>query len=101
MYAPRAPLLILIGADDDWTPAPLCQRLAEASRQHGHPVELTVYPEAHHGFDSAVPVRYVKARVNPNASDGRGATLGGNAAAWEDATARVLAFFDSHLRAPR
>ena len=99
VYAPGAPLLILIGEQDDWTPAEPCQRLADAARQQGYPVEIKVYPDAHHSFDNSSPVRYVKERNNANAPDGRGATTGGNPAAWEDAEKQVTAFFATHLKA--
>lgn len=47
-----APLLIQIGDDDNWTPAEPCKRLAGAWAGNGQPVDLRVYPGAHHGFDS-------------------------------------------------
>lgn len=97
IYRPRAPVLILIGERDDWTPAEPCRRLTETARRAGHPVTIKVYPGAHHAFDSAHPVRYVAARINPNAPGGRGATTGGDAAAWADSIREVLAFFDRHL----
>jgi dienelactone hydrolase len=61
-------------------------------------VAITVYPGAHHSFDSDRPVRFVAARVNGNARGGRGATTGGDAAAWADSIRRVGEFFDRHLR---
>jgi dienelactone hydrolase len=99
VYRPAAPLLILIGDKDDWTPAAACQSLAEASRAAGHPVTLKVYPGAHHAFDSDRPVRFVASRINANAPGRRGATTGGHAEAWADAIRQVLAFFGEHLRA--
>ncbi|MCD6043104.1 MAG: hypothetical protein K0R40_2707, partial [Burkholderiales bacterium] len=36
--------------------------------------------------------------INPAAPGGRGATTGGNAAAWEDAKQEVARFFSGHLR---
>lgn len=81
-----APLLILIGEKDDWTPALPCQKLAESSRTTVYPVAITVYPGAHHSFDSDRPVRYVAARVNRNAPGGRGATTGGDPGAWPTAS---------------
>jgi dienelactone hydrolase len=98
VYRPAAPLLILIGDKDDWTPAAPCQRLADASRQAGQPVTIKLYPGAHHSFDSPNPVRYVATRINPSAPSGRGATTGGNASAWADSIRTVVAFFDQHLR---
>jgi dienelactone hydrolase len=97
VYRTRAPLLILIGDKDDWTPAEPCRRMVEAARQAGQPVAIKVYPGAHHAFDSPNPVRYVAARINPNAPGGRGATTGGNPAAWADSIAEVLGFFGRHL----
>jgi dienelactone hydrolase len=97
VYHPLAPLLILIGEKDDWTPAAHCQTLVEAARAAGYPVAIKVYPGAHHSFDSASPVRYLPARINPNAPGGRGATTGGDPQAWADAIREVLAFFGKHL----
>lgn len=97
-YRPAAPLLILIGEKDDWTPAPICVKLAASTRGTAHPVTIRVYPGAHHSFDSDRPVRFVAARVNSHARGGRGATTGGDAAAWADSIRRVVEFFDRHLR---
>jgi dienelactone hydrolase len=96
-FKPRAPLLILIGELDDWTPAEPCRRLAAAAQAAGYPVEIKVYPSAHHSFDSRAPVRYVAQRINVNALTGRGATTGGNAEAWRDAIGRVERFLSEHL----
>lgn len=85
VYRPIAPLLILIGQMDDWTPAEPCKRLTEAARQAGYPVAIKIYPGARHSFDNANPVRYVPTRINVNAPGGRGATTGGDPAAWADA----------------
>ncbi|MEH2529557.1 dienelactone hydrolase [Bradyrhizobium sp. AZCC 1588] len=62
------PSLILIGELDDWTPASECRNLAEGrddwgiSREKGKgvPIEIIVYPGAHHDFDVpnfATPVK--------------------------------------------
>lgn len=99
-FKPLAPLLILIGEADDWTPAEPCRRLAAASRQAGHPVEVVVYPGAHHAFDSPAPVRFVAERRNMNAASGRGATTGGQKEAWADAVTRVEGFLERHLLRP-
>jgi dienelactone hydrolase len=97
-YRPVAPLLILIGDADDWTPAEPCRRLAESARAATPRVDIVVYPGAHHSFDSDRPVRYVAARVNMSAPGGRGATTGGHAPAWADSIRRVADFFGQHLR---
>jgi dienelactone hydrolase len=98
IYRPTAPLLILIGEKDDWTPAAACQQLTDAARKAGYPVAIKVYPGAHHSFDSPNPVRYVPTRINANAPGGRGATTGGDPAAWADAIREVAAFFERYLK---
>lgn len=45
----KIPTLILVGANDDVTPAADCERLA--ARQAGLMAKLVVYPGARHGFD--------------------------------------------------
>jgi dienelactone hydrolase len=97
-YQPVAPLLILIGEYDDWTPAEQCRKLTEAAQRAGYPVRIKVYPGAHHSFDSDRPTRYVGERVNVNSPTGRGSTTGGDPKAWADSIGEVAAFFDQHLR---
>lgn len=98
VYRPTAPLLILIGEKDDWTPAEPCRRLTEAAQQAGYPVAIKIYPGAHHSFDSYSPIRYVPTRINSNAPGGRGATTGGDHTAWADAIREVVTFFGQHLK---
>jgi dienelactone hydrolase len=93
VFRPRAPLLILVGELDDWTPAEPCRDLVEAAQAQGLPIDIKIYPGARHSFDSPRPVRYIAERVNSNAPGGRGATTGGDRAAWDDAVERVLDFF--------
>ena len=76
-----SPLLIQIGAEDDWTPAAPCATAAAALKANGQPVEIAVYPGAQHGFDSraadtqfssAITVRRADARcLLEVAADGR------------------------------
>ena len=98
VYKPVAPLLILTGEWDDWTPAEPCRQLAERSGNASLPVAIKVYPGAHHSFDNERPVRYVETRVNMHAPGGRGATTGGNPEAWADSIREVTAFFGKYLR---
>ncbi len=46
----NAPLLILMGAKDDWTPAPRCKETVSKAKSD-HDVDLKIYPEAYHVFD--------------------------------------------------
>ena len=98
VYKPIAPLLILIGEKDDWTPAEPCRMLADASRGAGYPVEIKIYPGAHHSFDNDRPIRYDWQRNNASAPPGKGATTGGDYASWADARKQVAAFFALHLK---
>ena len=98
-FEAAAPLLILVGELDDWTPAAPCEKLAQASHRGGAPVAIKVYPGARHSFDSAAPVRYAPERVNASAPGGRGATTGGDPKAWADAIVEVDRFFAAHLKA--
>ena len=43
-------------------------------------------------------IRFAVARVNANAPGGRGATTGGDPAAWTDSIREVIAFFGRSLR---
>jgi len=47
---PEIPTLIFIGALDDWTPAADCADKVASWGNDGPPIELVVYPGAHHGF---------------------------------------------------
>lgn len=45
------PMLILHGELDDWTPVAPCREAVARARARGEPVDIVVYPAAHHGFD--------------------------------------------------
>ena len=98
VYQPIAPLLILVGERDDWTPAKPCEELTERAEAAGYPVSIKVYPGAQHSFDSSAPVRYLPNRRNANSETGRGATTGGDPVAWADAIKEVTAFFAKELK---
>lgn len=53
----RAPMLVLMGGADDYTPATQCERYIEWFRGKGAPIRSIVYPGAAHGFDSPSAVR--------------------------------------------
>ena len=55
----KSPILTLIGADDDYTPAVLIEKLSPAINQNGGNSNLIVYEGGHHYFDSIDPVVYV------------------------------------------
>jgi dienelactone hydrolase len=82
------PILILIGALDQWTPAADCSEKIDAWRTDGVPIEQVVYPSAHHSF------------YYPELQPGRtmfGHWLEYNAEAATDATRRMREFLNRHL----
>ena len=89
-----SPVLILIGADDNWTPAPRCIALEALARKAiNKPVlELTVYPNAHHSFDLPMQGPYTVEGL-----PGIYHTVAGNDGARRDSQERMLAFFETHL----
>lgn len=99
VYKPIAPVLILVGEKDDWTPAAPCQRLVDTARAQGYPMDIKVYPGAFHSFDGFAPMRYDAMRTNASSPSGHGATTGGDPSAWADAKKQVSAFFARHLKA--
>lgn len=98
VYRTVAPLLILTGELDDWTPAEPCRVMVQTAQAAGQPLEITIYPGAHHSFDSNSPVRFVAERGNPGSPTGKGATTGGNPEAWEKAKRQVPEFFARYLK---
>jgi len=100
VYMTVAPLLILTGGLDDWTPAEPCRVMVETARAAGQPLEIRIYPDAHHSFDNDRPVRFVAERGNPGSPTGRGATTGGHPEAWADSKVQVRDFFARHLKPP-
>jgi dienelactone hydrolase len=92
-YHAAAPLLILAGELDDWTPSAPCQRLADSTQKQGQPLSIKIYRGALHSFDSYAPIMRV-----PEARQGRGATIGGNPDAREDSAREVEAFFGRYLK---
>ena len=86
------PLLVLVGAADDWTGAASCQGMVEAARARGEPVEITIYPGAYHDFDHPnLPVRERRGLAYTTNGDGL-AHVGTDPAARADALRRVPAF---------
>ncbi len=96
-WRPAAPLLMLLGASDDWVPPDACRALA--ARYPGQ-ITLVAYPGAYHDFD--VPNRPVRTLAGLAFSvGGKGvAHAGTNPAARADALKRVPYFLDALPPAP-
>lgn len=91
-YATAAPMLLLVGASDDWTAAKPCERLVERMQQAAEPADIVVYPDTYHGFDGPSAQPRVRLEVPNGVHPGKGVTVAVNAVAREDAYVRVKAF---------
>jgi dienelactone hydrolase len=79
-----APLLILIGELDDWTPSSRCKRMS-LKEPMNQEVTLKVYPDTTHDFDVPGMDKEVLGHIlKPKAA--------------EDAQARIKAYLAEHLR---
>lgn len=84
-----APLLVLIGDRDDWTPAERCTRMAATLQQSAAPpLELHIFPGATHGYDFPGPAR----------TNRLGHFMAHDAAATAASWAAIDAFLAAHLR---
>lgn len=86
----NAPLLILIGAKDDWTPAERCVAKMP-KKQSLHEVFLQIYPNAYHAYDAPGKPREV------SGSRGRH-HLEHDPVAEQDSIVRVQEFLGKHLK---
>ena len=55
----RAPIVFLLGQEDDFTPSEHCRRYATFFEEQGSPVTFRVFSGAHHGFDLPTPLRFL------------------------------------------
>jgi len=95
-YAPAVPLLMLVGALDDWTPAASCEALAhQVHTTPGAPLELIVYPDSYHGFDGTAAVR--RRTDIHNGVDRGGVHVGGNPEARADSLRQTDHFLHQYL----
>ncbi len=97
-YEPSAPLLVMIGEDDDWTPAEPCvslgARLATVSGTQPK-VQVVTYPGAVHAFDSFAAVR-VREDVPQGVRPGQGVKVGGHEPSRVASQAMMDQFFRDH-----
>jgi dienelactone hydrolase len=97
-YEIVAPLLLMIGALDDWTAPVHCQRLQGKVRraQKDALFEYLEFPGAHHGFDGYGPLQ---ARTGLPTRTGT-ATVGGNPEARDKALRRMFEFLSETMGTP-
>jgi dienelactone hydrolase len=93
-YRPNAPLLLMIGEKDDWTPAKSCVALQQKVRAQypNDTFELRVYPDSYHNFDAPNARLRVRKEVPNGVNPGEGVTTGSNPAARKQAYAEMVEF---------
>jgi dienelactone hydrolase len=97
-FHPYAPLLLLIGEADDWTPAAPCKTLVASVAARGEPMQIVTYADTFHDFDSpALTGPRLRKDVPNGVTPGAGVTTAPNPVAREDAKQRVKAFLAEHL----
>lgn len=93
-YQPTAPLLILIGESDDWTPAETCRTLAAQARPLSPALSVHTYPATFHDFDNpALKTSKLREEVPNGVHPGKGVTIAPNPAAATDAWHRAVVWF--------
>jgi dienelactone hydrolase len=97
LVEPAAPLLMLLGDADDWTPSAPCKAFAERL-QAVYPgiITMRAYEDSHHGFDSSGRVRFLP--DIPAGNDRRGVHVGGNPAAREASLGELDRFLSQYLQ---
>ena len=94
-----APVLLMLAAEDDWTPLARTEAYVKASEPSSQPITLRVYPTLA-GFDD--PDRgtrfYLANAYNPQSASGKGATFGYDATSAADARQQVQDFFSKYLK---
>ncbi|MFH5923786.1 dienelactone hydrolase family protein [Roseomonas xinghualingensis] len=93
-WRPAAPVLMLLGGADDWTPAAPCRLAAERARPA--PVQVVEYPGAPHGFDQPGMARHSLSGLSQTARGDGVAQMGTDSVARADALRRVPAFLAAH-----
>jgi dienelactone hydrolase len=94
-WSPSAPLMLLIGEADDWTPAAPCRALAAAA---GPRLSYVEYPGAFHGFDAPGPTVRLRTGLAFSVRGDGTAHIGTDPAARADAMRRVPEFLGALLR---
>ncbi|HRT61956.1 MAG TPA: dienelactone hydrolase family protein [Syntrophales bacterium] len=87
----NAPLLILIGGSDSWTPAARCTENLPPEDKRTSEVVIKVYPGAYHGFDAEGADTYVRGVTDVH-------RVAYNAEAAADANRMVKEYLEKYLK---
>ena len=83
-YQPSAPLVLMLGEKDDWTPAAPCVALGKAVG-----AEVNVFADSYHDFDNPVGIVRLRKDVPNGVNPGQGVHVGANPVATEQAYTRL------------
>ena len=83
-YQPSAPLVLMLGEKDDWTPPGPCIELGKTVG-----AEVHVYPDSYHDFDNPSGVLRLRSDVPNGLNPGQGVHVGPNPVAREQAYDRL------------
>ena len=83
-YQPSAPLVLMLGEKDDWTPPQPCVALGKAVG-----AEVNVYPDSYHGFDSPTGEVRLRTDVPNGVNPGQGVHVGPNPIARDQSYGRL------------
>jgi dienelactone hydrolase len=97
-YKPAAPLLMLMGEEDDWAPVAPCAALAGKSGKDAQMLKLIAYPDSYHEFDAPGLQVLVRLDVPNRQHPGQGVTLGSNTETRALAYRDMFTFLDEELR---
>lgn len=98
-FHPYAPLLLIMGEADDWTPVAPCKALAAAVSARGEPMQIVTYPDTYHDFDNpGLSTKRLRTDVPNGMNAGSGVTVAPDPEAREDAKLSVIAFLAEQMR---
>jgi dienelactone hydrolase len=95
-YQGTAPLLLMVGELDDWTPPEPCQALAAQFSSEAAPIEIEAMAGAYHGFDGEAALR-LRTDVPNGVRPGKGVHVGRNDAAKALSQERLKAYLQRIL----
>jgi dienelactone hydrolase len=96
-YHHTVPLLVLMGANDDWTPPAPCIALEKQQAARNEPMTLRLYADSYHDFDTPGLALRVRRDVPNGINPGEGVTTGGNALARAAAYKEMTTFLATFL----
>lgn len=97
-YRPYAPVLLVVGLADDWTPAAPCEALVADATARGLPMQILAFADTYHDFDNpALKAARVRRDVPNGARPGQGVTTAPNPQAAEQARRRVVEHLQAHM----